>query len=313
MDEKSDEKKRTYNKLSSKEKLKHVNEKNLELENEWLGYLLAGNKSPNTVKEYRNRIHIFWCWNLEYNKNKFFVNITKKDLAKLQRTAINVWNWSPARFRGVIYAVGALEKYVANILESDYPRYKPKSRGLELPPNRAVKTKQIPSTTYLKSILDELVRRESYMQACLLALAMYSGRRKAELCRFKVSYFDEENLIHSGTLYRTPEPVQIKGAGPTGTQVCLYVLARPFQPYLDLWLQQREELKITGDWLFPAQKHRGQWSNRPITTAAMDYYAKRFTRISGQHFNWQQTRDFFQKRLKKSKKYRRLIYMVKFR
>lgn len=38
----------------------------------------------------------------------------------------------------------------------------------------------------------------------------------------------------------------------------VYILAKPFQPYLDLWLKQREELGITSDWLFPQYKD-GKW------------------------------------------------------
>ena len=75
---------------------------------------------------------------------------------------------------------------------------------------------------------------------------MYSGKRKAELTRFKASYFDESNLICGGALYKTPEKMVTKGRGSRGKLLDVYILAKPFQPYLDLWLNERKELGAGG-------------------------------------------------------------------
>ena len=83
----------------------------------------------------------------------------------------------------------------------------------------------------------------------MLALAAYSGRRKSELVRFKVSYFEKENIIF-GSLYKTPELVRTKGRGE-GKFIYLYTLAQPFQPYFDRWMEQRAELGVESEWLFP--------------------------------------------------------------
>ena len=42
------------------------------------------------------------------------------------------------------------------------------------------------------------------------------------LTRFKASYFDKENLICDGALYKTPEKMQTKGRGQRGKLLDVY-------------------------------------------------------------------------------------------
>lgn len=107
---------------------------------------------------------------------------------------------------------------------------------------------------------------------------MYSGRRKAELTRFKVSYLTDENLICGGSLYKTPEKMVTKGRGQRGKLLDIYILAKPFKPYLDLWLEERNKLGITSDWLFPKYKN-GEWLDENIDPTLIDSFAKTYSRI----------------------------------
>jgi integrase len=118
------------------------------------------------------------------------------------------------------------------------------------------------------------------MKACVLALMIYGGRRKSEIPRFKVSYFDKENLICEGALYKTPEKIKTKGRGKRGKMLYCYTLAKPFQPYFDMWLQERERQGIKSEWLFPYYKD-GVWLNEPMSTTTLDSYAKTFTKLAG--------------------------------
>ena len=67
-----------YNNITDEEKLKRVNPDNIQLENDFLEYLESVDRSKSTIKQYRANLHIFWCWNLDFNKNKFFVKILNK-------------------------------------------------------------------------------------------------------------------------------------------------------------------------------------------------------------------------------------------
>ena len=126
------------------------------------------------------------------------------------------------------------------------------------------------------------------MQACVVALATYSGRRKSELPRFKVSYFSDEN-VKFGSLYKTPEKVMTKGRGSKGKMIYLYVLKKPFDPYLNLWMKEREEKGIESEWLFPDPSDY----TKPISITMLDGWTDKFTRILGKDFYFHALRHLY--------------------
>lgn len=269
-----------YNNITSKEMLSKVNPENIELENDFLEYLESIDRSKGTIKQYKANLHVFWCWNKEHNKNKSFIELTKREFAKFQNHAINVWQWSPKRTRTVKATLSSLSNFIENILDDEYENYKPIVRKIESPADEAVRTKSVFTEEELQALLDKLVEKELYQKACVLALAIYSGRRKSELTRFRLSYFDESNLICGGALYKTPEKMVTKGRGSKGKLLDVYILAKPFKPYLDLWIKERERLGITSDWLFPKFKNK-EWLDEHIAASTLDSYARTYTRLSG--------------------------------
>lgn len=281
-----------YNSITDSEKLKQINPDNMQLEEDFLEYLESVDRSKETIKQYRANLHIFWCWNLEYNKNKFFVDLTKRELVKFQNHALNVWQWSPRRIRVVKATISSLSNFIESISDDEFEDYRPIVRKIESPTNEAVREKSVFTQEELQPLLDTLVKRKDYMKACLLALAMYSGRRKSELTRFKVSYFADENLMFGGSLYKTPEKIKTKGRGTKGKLLDVYILAKPFKPYLDLWLDKRESLGIDSDWLFPKYKD-GQWLDESINASTIDSYSRTFTNFLGKPFYPHSCRHMF--------------------
>lgn len=288
-----------YNEITTEEKLKQVNHDNIQLEEDFLEYLTSIDRSKGTIKQYKANLHIFWVWNLEANKNKFFVDLTKREIAKFQSHALNVWKWSPKRMRTVKATISSLSNYVENILDDEYEGYKPIVRKIESPADEAVRVKTVFQEGDLKPLLDSLVEEKDYMKACVLALAMYSGKRKAELTRFKVSYFTDDNLICGGALYKTPEKMQTKGRGQRGKMLDVYTLAKPFKPYLDYWLAEREKLGITSDWLFPKYRD-GEWIDEHIDISLLDSWARTFSNMLGKSFYWHSIRHYFTTQLSES-------------
>jgi len=129
------------------------------------------------------------------------------------------------------------------------------------------------------------------MQACIISLAVNSGRRKAELPRFKASWFTDDNVIF-GSIFRTPEQVQTKGRGSRGKMLTLYTFKKDFEPYLNLWLEKREQLGITSDWLFP-KKVNGEYVDEPISTDTLDSWTDSFSKILGKPFYFHALRHFW--------------------
>ncbi len=258
--------KTVYNNISSPEKLAKVNPENIQLGNDFLEYLTSIDRSKSTVDAYRSDLNIFWCWCLQFNQNKFFVDLSKREIAKYQNYCLNDLGWSPARMRRVKSTLSSLSNYVENMLDDEFENFRPIIRKIENPAASTVREKTILTNEQIQYILDTLVKKKRYDVACMFALGVYSGRRKSELPRMKVSYFSEENIIY-GSLYKTPEKVKTKGRGSRGKLLNVYVLVKPFKPYLDLWMKYREENNITSEWLIP-KKENGVYVDEkiPITT-----------------------------------------------
>lgn len=280
-----------YNDITSKEKLALVNKDNIQLGNDFLEYLASIDRSKTTIDAYRSDLNIFWCWCYEYNNNKFFIDLSKRELAKFQSHCLNVWKWSPSRIRRVKAVLSSLSNYVENMLDDEFQNFRPIVKKIENPTNVAVREKTVLTEEQLQWLLDELVKKERYDQACMLSLAMNNGRRKAELPRMKLSYFADDNIIY-GSLYKTPETVVTKGRGSRGKPLTIYTLAKPFKPYLDLWLNYRKEHNINSIWLIP-KKVNGEYVDEQISISTMDSWAETFSNMLGVPFYWHSMRHYF--------------------
>lgn len=283
-----------YNNITSPELLAQVNEENQYLMKEFLEYLKSIDRAKTTIYQYEQDLNIFWAWNLQNNNNKEFIKITKREFAKFQNHAINEWQWSPKRTRRVKSVISSLSNFIENILDEEpgYEGYRSVIKKIENPVNEAVREKTVFEREELQELLDKLVENEKYEQACVLSLAMSSGRRKAELPRFKTSYFSEENVMF-GSLYKTPEKVTTKGRGSKGKLLYLYVFKNQFDPYLKLWMEERERLGITSEWLFPAKTQDGYNNEVAISIDTLNSWADTFTRLLGKDFYWHSLRHFF--------------------
>lgn len=272
-----------YNNLTSAEQITKVSDENKYLKNEFLQYLKSINRADSTIDQYSHDLDIFFVWNLENNENKDFVNIKKRDFAKFQNAALNEWGWSSGRVRRVKSCISSMSNFIENILDEEegYEGYRSCIRKIENPVNETVREKTIFTAEELQELLNKLCEDKQYEKACALALAMYSGRRKAELLRFKVSYFNDKNIVF-GSLYKTPEKVRTKGRGKNGKMLELYTLKKQFDPYLNLWLKQRKELGIEGEYLF-----------QDIKIDTLNSWAKTFSRILNKDFYWHSIRHYF--------------------
>lgn len=283
--------KTVYNNICSPEKLAQVNPENIQLGNDFLEYLTSIDRAKTTVDSYRADLNVFWVWCLDFNSNKFFINLTKRKIAKFQNYCLNTWGWSPARMKRVKSTLSSLSNYVESMLDDEYEGYRPIIRKIENPAACAVREKTVLEDEQLQRLLDKLVEKKQYDKACMLALAMNNGRRKAELPRMKVSYFTEDNVIYR-SLYRSPETVTTKGRGSRGKQLTIYTLKNGFQKYLDLWLKYREDNGITSEWLIP-RKENGVYLDEQLPITTMDSWAENFSKILGVPFYWHSLRHYF--------------------
>lgn len=275
------------NAITTPELLARVNPQNMELLNEFMEYLRSTQKSETTLIGYKNDIEIAWVWCLLNNKNKFFVEWTKRNVVSYQNWLTQKNENSPARVRRMKSSLSSLSNYIENVCDEDYPNFRNIINKVESPANRPVREKTVWTEEELNHILDVLVESRKYDKACYLALAMYSGRRKAELCRFKVSDFDVSRLVCDGALYKSA-PIKTKGRGG-GKMIPCYTLAKKFQPYLDLWMRHREQNQIVSEWLFPNPNN----PEEHIKISTANAWAEAYSKISGKPSYVHSLRHFF--------------------
>lgn len=267
--------KTVYNNITTPEKIEKINANNMALVNDFMDYLKSIGRADTTVKNYKADLLIFFCWCEDELANKYFVDLTKREIARFQNHAINVWGWSPNRLRTVKAAISSLSNFIENILDDEIKGFKSIVRKVESPPKTLVREKTVLSKEEVEQMLQTLLDEKDYKKACFFALAAYSGRRKAELCRFRVSDFDASRLVCNSALYKSA-PIRTKGRGREGKQLNCYVLAKPFQPFLDAWLQYRADSGIESEWLFPKDDDPTQQMSTSTVDGWSESMSKKF-------------------------------------
>ena len=278
------------NSITSPELIAQINKDNISLKNDFLNYMRATHKSLGTINSYDSDLNIFFVWVLQNANNKKFIDINKRDIIAYQNWLIYDNGNSSARVRRLKAAISSLSNYCENILADDDPEYKDFRsivRKIENPPMQAAREKTVWEEEELDDLLAKLTNKKQYEKACYLALAMCSGRRKAELCRFKVSDFNDDKLVCGNALYKS-SPIKTKGRGG-GKMICCYTLAKKFKPYLDAWINERRELGIDSEWLFPNRSNPSE--HIPISTA--NSWAETYTRLSGKESYIHSFRHYF--------------------
>lgn len=269
------------NSITSPELLSQVNPENLQLLDDFVDYLHSTQIRESTINGYINDIQIAFVWSLLHNNNAFYCDWTKRQIVRYQNWLLNENNNSPARVKRLKAALSSLGNFVENILDSDYPDFRNIINKIKNPVNQPVREKTVFTDEQINTLLDTLTLKGKYDKACALALALYSGRRKAEIVRFRVSDFSNDKLVCGGALYKS-DPIETKGSGVSGKQLECFCLAEQFQPYLDRWMKYREEHNIESIWLFPKKDNPAE--QLPIST--MNSWANSFTRILGVDFYW---------------------------
>lgn len=281
-----------YNNITTPEIIDNILPDNIELMNDFLDYLYSLKRSPKTISGYKSDLLIFFSWNLEFNKNKYFVDMTKREVAKFQKHCFDVWGWSTNRLARVKSALSSMSNYIENVLDDEIEDYRPIIRKIETPIKENIRKKTILSVEEVDEVLAELVDKGKYQCACALALAANCGCRISELLEFKVDYFDDANLVFDGALYKTPEPIKTKGRSG-GKYLTKYVFV-DFKKYFDLWMEERHLKGINSEWLFikPSTGEKMKLSN-------LYSYTETLSRLFGVDFYFHCVRHYLCTKMRK--------------
>lgn len=269
------------NAITSPELLSQVNPQNMQLLEDFKDYLRSVQRSEATIKGYESDIQIAWVWCLKFNNNAFYCDWTKRQIIKYQNWLINENQNSPARIKRLKASLSSLGNFIESVLDDEFPNFRNIINKVESPVNQPVRDKTVLTDEQIKELLDELTIRGQYNKACALALALCSGRRKAELLRFKVDDFTDEHLVCGGALYKS-SPIKTKGRGVNGKQLECFCLANKFNPYLHKWIAYRKEHGIESEWLFPDKSDY----KKHMSISTMNSWASTFSALLGVDFYW---------------------------
>lgn len=266
-------------KITSPELIEQINPDNQDLIDGFLEYLVSVGKSPTTIEAYASDLNIAFVWCLTELNNKFFVEWTKRDVQKFQGYLIKHCELNSCRIRRLKACLSSLSNYIENILDDEFPNFRNIINKIESPPKVAAREKTVFTEEEVDNLLNILTEQNQYKKACVVALAAFSGRRKAELCRFKVSDFNDDHLVCDGALYKS-SPIKTKGRGVEGKLLNCYTLAKNFKPYFDKWMEYRKENNIKSEWLFYNELN----PNERMNTSTIDGWYNEFTKIMGKDF-----------------------------
>lgn len=271
------------NSITSPELLEKINPENKQLLSDFLDYLRSIQRSDTTIAGYENDIQIAFIWGLQNNHNEFFINWTKRNIVAYQNWLLNSNENSPARVRRLKAALSSMSNYISNVLDDEFPNFKNIINKVESPVNQPVRDKTILSDEDVEKLLKSLLGMGKIEAACGVALMAYGGRRKSEICRFKMSDFSDDKLVCGGSLWKS-DPIKTKGRG-NGKYLNCYTIVHKFRPYLDLWVKYREDHHIESEWLFPDFSDSKQqmkistinsWMNTASRIMDMPIYAHSF-------------------------------------
>lgn len=272
--------------ITSKEKMELINPKNLRLKDDFLMYLKSIQRAEGTINGYKSDLNILFTYILDYLDNKDFAKLTKRDIIGMQNWMVE-HGMSSARIRRFKACLSSLSNFCEALLAEDDPEfegYRSVVKKIGNPPLVPAREKVVWVEDELGKLLDNLTDRGEYEKACYVALAMYGGRRKSEIARFRVSDFTPDRVVCNGALYKSA-PILTKG----NKYLECYTLKKRFDPYLKRWLRQREEIGLESEWLFPSRSN----PRAHIETSRLNSWARTFSKITGKDWYAHSLRHYF--------------------
>ena len=88
---------------------------------------------------------------MEHCGNKFFIDLSKRDISKYQSYCLTELQWSPARMRRLKATLSSLSNYVENMLDDEFENFKPIVRKIENPQNEKVLEKTVFEKEHLQN------------------------------------------------------------------------------------------------------------------------------------------------------------------
>lgn len=284
---------KTFKKIiTSKELIDKINPENKKLIELFLK--TKGRKcSDATLKNYRSDLNIFFCWVVENCDNKYFPDIKKFEMSDFFSYATDELKWSGKRFSRMRSTLSSLSDVFLKFFEEDYPKFRNYINNvIESVPKDPVREKTVLSDEDIKKLLDHLDEDDKHItEACVLALAVYSGCRISELIQFNIDTIDENYTAYGDMFLETTHRIRTKGSGKQGKLLNKYIIKDLFLPYYNKYLEKRKEIvkktKTQCNSLFL------QNTGKPVQLSTLRSWTKNWNIFLGEELYFHALRHYF--------------------
>ena len=283
--------------ITSKELIEKINPKNKKLIN---SFLKDKNRkcSDATIKNYTSDLNIFFCWVVDNADNKAFPDIKKIELSEFFSFCMDELKWSGKRFARMRSTLSSLSETIIKYYDEEYPTFRNIINStIEAISKSPVRKKTVLEDDEVLGLLNWLTEKELYADACLFALALYSGGRISELEQFTINTIDVDRIAFDGFLLETTHEIRTKGEGKIGKMMKKFVIKDLFLPYYNKYLEQRVEIvektKTDSDALFL------QKDGKPTSVNTFNSWIKKWERFLEKDLYFHCFRHYFVTKLTK--------------
>ena len=228
-----------YHIYNVEEAWEDVSEENKILVKEFMEYVSATDKSPETKRVYIHNLKLFFQWVLNERENKFFAELKKRDFMSWLSYLVDTQKLSPSRVRQLRSTISSLSNFCENVLADEDKRFE-NYRNLILkipaPPLESVREITYLSDEQINKLLDWLEEQQAWKDCLYIVLSFYTGARKSEVRQFKISDFTKDTLQNG--MYKTSLK-RAKGRGKIGKQRYFLIPQEIVDKYLGLYLTTR--------------------------------------------------------------------------
>jgi integrase len=176
--------------------------------------------SPQTLKQYRSGLRIYFSWIAENADNKPFHQLLSRDYLKYQNFLVrNGLSSSAIKFKRS--SVSSLNNYIELYYSDLYPNFRNYiNKSIANPPPAFVHPKEPLTIQEYNDLCAELEKRELWQQLAYLKFSFASGARRAEVRQLLKEVVDYEPKIiktdNGDVKIYTTNPIRCKGRGVTG-------------------------------------------------------------------------------------------------
>ena len=169
-----------YSTYGTIEKSPQFNPINLQLIEEYLSYCISQGLSSESIKQYKNKVEIFFVWLLENRNNKSYIDVTVQDIMIWQAEEVKAGK-SSSTIRQIRSAVSGMSKYIENIYDKEYPSFRNVWKRLPAPKQEYIRAKTyLPESEFIL-LIKALIEREEWQKLAYLTLSYDAAGRKTEV------------------------------------------------------------------------------------------------------------------------------------